>query len=231
MEYLRVVFSSLFSLVLLFFLTKLTGKRQMSQLSVFDYVNSITIGSIAAEMATELEKNILLPSIAIVIYSLSVFLLSKLAQHSIKARSFVDGKSAIIFDNSEFDLKELKKSQFDITEVFAECRSQGYFDFSDIQTIVAEHNGKMSVLPKSTKRPVITEDLNLCPKQDRTYEIVISEGRIITENLIKNGKNHDWLKKQLKQQKTDIHDVFLATCTNDNQLNIFKDKYSQKFNK
>lgn len=230
MEYLRIIFSSIFSLTALFFLTKITGKRQMSQLSVFDYVNGITIGSIAAEMATELENSVLYPLTAMVIYSLSDVLLSYISDKNMKVRSFIEGKPSVLFENGSFDYKLLKRTQYDISEIFAECRVQGYFDFSDVQTIIAEHNGKLSILPKVTKRPVNTDDLKLSPTQEFPSVIAVYQGIPMTENLRKCGKNQEWLMKQLDKQKTDIHDVFIATATMDGTLNVFKDINKQKFN-
>ena len=67
MDILTVLLSSILSVAILFLLTKLMGNKQISQLSMFDYVTGITIGSIAAEMATELEKNMLLPILAMIV--------------------------------------------------------------------------------------------------------------------------------------------------------------------
>ena len=53
MEYAHVILASLFSILALFLITKLLGCRQMNQLSMFDYINGITIGSIAAELLLE----------------------------------------------------------------------------------------------------------------------------------------------------------------------------------
>lgn len=72
-EILYIIALSLGSIIAIFILTKLMGYRQMSQMSMFDYVNGITIGSIAAEMATSLEENFMQPLVAMIVYALAAF--------------------------------------------------------------------------------------------------------------------------------------------------------------
>ena len=74
MDLLNVTAASIGSIIALFLLTKLIGNKQMSQLNLFDYINGITIGSIAAEMATSLESDFLKPLLAMGIYALATVL-------------------------------------------------------------------------------------------------------------------------------------------------------------
>ena len=222
MDYINVLLTSVFSAVALFLITKLIGNRQVSQLSMFDYVNGITIGSIAAEMATSLEHNVFLPLIALVVYGLFTIAMSKISTKSLKLRGFIEGKPIILLDKGKLYKNHFKKQRVDLNEFLAECRTQGYFDIADIQTAVLEHNGKLSILPKADKRPLIPEDMNLSPSQDFIVANVIIDGQIIENNLRTTGNNHTWLKQQLSElghSKTE--DIFLATCTTDNVLTLY----------
>ena len=80
------------------------------------------------------------------------------------------------------------------------CREQGYFDLEEIQTAILEHNGKVSILPKSANRPATPEDLNLTVKTARIGIEVIMDGRIMGENLSRMGRNEKWIEKQIKSQ-------------------------------
>lgn len=98
-----------------------------------------------------------------------------------------------------------------------ECRINGYFNLNDIQTAILEPNGKISFLPKSTKRPSTPEDLNVYPEQNNIVYNIILDGHLLTDNLKKSGHNTNWLKNSLKKQGiNDIKQTFLATCDNDN---------------
>ena len=152
MDLLKIVFLSLGSIIVLFILTKLMGNREMSQLSMFDYVVSITIGSIAAEMSTSLENNFLEPVIAMIVYGIVATAISYFTCKSIKIRRIVSGRGKILYDNGKLYRKNLIKSKLDLNEFLMQCRINGYFNLADIQTAILEPNGRISFLPVSRKK-------------------------------------------------------------------------------
>lgn len=210
MQYLNVVLSSIFSIVALFILTKIMGRRQVSQLSMFDYINGITIGSIAAEMATALEDDMFLPLIALVIYAGIATLISYLSCKSNKLRRFVVGKPLVLFDGGKIYEKNLKRAKLDIGEFMSECRTSGYFNLKDIETAVYEPNGKLSFVPISSKRPSNPSDFGIFPQQEREGVAVIVDGKVLKDNLKHAGKDMSWLNNQLKSNKTNVGDTFFA---------------------
>lgn len=149
---LKVTALSLGSILILFLLTKIMGNREMSQLSMFDYVISITIGSIAAEMSTSLEDNFLEPVVAMIIYGLVATAISYFTCKSIKIRRIVSGRSKILYDNGKIYRKNLIKSKLDLNEFLMQCRINGYFNLADIQTAILEPNGRISFLPVSRQK-------------------------------------------------------------------------------
>ena len=152
MDLLKIVFLSLGSIIVLFILAKLMGNREMSQLSMFDYVVSITIGSIAAEMSTSLENNFLEPFIAMVVYGIVATAISYFTCKSIKIRRIVSGRGKILYDNGKLYRKNLIKSKLDLNEFLMQCRINGYFNLANIQTAILEPNGRISFLPVSRKK-------------------------------------------------------------------------------
>ena len=139
MDILHIILTSLGSIVVLFILTKLMGYRQMSQLSMFDYINGITIGSIAAEMATSLEDSVMPPVVAMIVYALVAILLSTLSEKSIFLRRFIVGKSIILLNNGKLYYKNLKKARLDLGEFLIQCRINGYYDLGQLQTLSLIH--------------------------------------------------------------------------------------------
>ena len=221
-EILYVIALSLGSIITIFILTKLMGYRQMSQMSMFDYINGITIGSIAAEMATSLEENYIQPLIAMVVYALAALLLSWISSKSVKARSVIEGAPLVLMNHGELYYENLKKSKIDVTEFLVQCRVNGYFDVSKLETAILEGNGKISFLPKVSDRPATPSDMNLAPQQDYMVANVIMDGKIMEQNLRHTGNDQKWLKNQIKVQGADrVEDVLLATRDSSNQVTVF----------
>lgn len=222
MDILKIVSLSFGSLVILFILTKLMGNREMSQLTMFDYIVGITIGSIAAEMSTSLENNFMEPVVAMIVYGLVTVFISYITCRSLSLRRFFSGKSRILLDNGKLYRKNFKSAKLDLNEFLMECRINGYFNLTDIQTAILEPNGRVSFLPKSLKRPATPEDLNLSPSIENVVINVILDGVLLKENLAKTGNNINWLENNLKEQGiNDMKKVFLATCDNQNNLSVY----------
>ncbi|MGN8631277.1 YetF domain-containing protein [Blautia sp. HCP3S3_G3] len=221
-EILYIIMLSLGSIIVIFILTKLMGYRQMSQMSMFDYVNGITIGSIAAEMATSLEENFVQPLTAMIVYAIAAILLSWFSSKSIKARRVIEGKPLVLMNHGELYRENLKKAKIDVTEFLTQCRISGYFDVSKLETAILEENGKISFLPKVSDRPVTPSDMNLSPEQDFMVANVILDGRIMEENLRHTGNDEKWLMNQIRGQGAGkVSDVLLATCDISNQVTVF----------
>ena len=221
MEIIKVLLTSLLSVGALFAVAKIMGHKQMSQLDLFEYISGITIGSIAAELATELEEP-LKPLIAIAVYGAAAVLLSKITSLFPKTRKYINGTPTILMNNGKLYRENLKKAKLDLSEFMVMCRQQGYFNLSDIQTAVFEFNGKLSILPVSKKRPANPEDLNLSPAPEFIHTEVIMDGRILNENLKRMGLDDKWLQKQLNAQGyKKAEEVFLALCDENNQLTVF----------
>jgi len=225
LELLETVFASISSVIILFFLAKLMGRRQISQLSLFDYINGITIGSIAAEMATSL-ASFQEALIAMLVYGSCSILLSVGTSKSIVLRRFVSGRPLILFENDTLYEKNLAKGKLDMDEVLTQCRNSGFFALDQIHSIVLENNGKLSILPKSEERPATPKDLNLKPAQETLVANVVLDGNIMEENLKFTGKNKVWLEKQLRDNDVkSIDEVFLATCDSNGKITVYKKTY------
>ncbi|MEG1835409.1 MAG: DUF421 domain-containing protein [Oscillospiraceae bacterium] len=231
MQILKVLFTSAFSIIAIFLLTRLMGKRQISQLNMFDYVNGITIGSIAAEMATSLENDFWLPLTAMLVYTSFSLAIAFLERKSLKLNKFFTGNPYILFDKGILYKQNLIKAKISITEFLSQCRANGFFNLDEIETAILEPNGSISILPKSDYRPATPLDLKLKPKNAEIVPIVIVDGNILTTNLESLGFNQIWLIEELLRQKVSSPaDVFLATCTSEGKLCVYvkvknEDKY------
>ena len=222
MEILQTILTALLSVAALFIITKIMGHRQVAQLDFFDYINGITIGSVAAELATDLEAP-WKPLIALMVYGGVSVGLSLLTNKFPRTRKYVNGTPTILMDGGKLYRKNLKKAKLDLSEFLLLCREAGYFDLNEIQTAIFEYNGKLTVLPVSTKRPVAPEDLNLQPSPAGIHTEVIMDGRVLEENLKRMGLDRKWLDKQLKAQGYhDAKEIFLGVCDQNKMLVLFE---------
>lgn len=222
MDILAVILTSVFSFVALFVLTKLMGHKQVSQLDFFDYITGITIGSIAAELATDLEapwKSFL----AMVIYAVATILMSLISRKKPKIREYLNGASVILMENGKIKKENLKKAKLELNEFLMMCRERGYFDLNDIHIALFESNGKLAILPKSANRPVTPDDLQLNPPQESLFAEVIMDGQIIEKNLKHLGFELTWLYNKMKEQKINsAQEVFLAVCDRNQNITFYK---------
>ena len=224
MELAKILLSALLSYVALFLSAKLVGRKQISQLDFMDYITGISIGSIAAELATDLE-NMWKPLVALVIYAVVTWGVSELGMKWPRSRRFFNGTPAIVMENGRLYRDVMKKAKLDLSEFMVMCRQQGYFNLKDIHTAVFEYNGKLTILPVSARRPATPEDMKLHPPQEMIAVEVIMDGRILGENLRRMGVDEKWLTDQLHQLGVrDARAVFLGLCDANKRLTLYKMK-------
>ena len=213
--------TTLLSIVVIFLLAKLMGTKQVSQMTMFDYVVGITIGSIAAELATELEEPAK-PLTALILYGLIAVLISVLTNKSIKVRTMVTGKPLVLLENGVIYRENLKKARLDLNEFLTYCRIGGWFDLNQLQSAVLEHNGVVSFLPKETDRPATPTDLNLNPKQSQVQVPFVMDGVLLADNIHQAGKEKSWVQRSLlRQGYKDEKNVLLALWDGDEKLTVF----------
>ncbi len=221
MDFIKVILTSLLSALSLFAIAKIMGHKQMAQLDLFDYINGITIGSIAAEMATELESP-WKPFLAMVIYGAVALFLTIIAQKCPKMRKFINGTPTIVMNNGKLYRENMKKAKLELSEFMVLCRQQGFFNIDEIQTAIFEYNGRLTILPKSRNKPLTPDDVNITPKKEGIYTEIIMDGRILHENLKRHGLDLVWIDRQLKAHNYNSpKEIFLGLCDDNNSVLFF----------
>ena len=211
------------SLITLFLITKLLGKKQVSQMSLFDYVIGISIGNFAAEMTINLDSIEINGIFAVVIFGIVAYIISYLSMKSIKLRRYFIGTPSIIIEKGKFNIHNLKKYRMEINEVLEQCRINGYFDISQIEYAILEANGDVSILPNSKYRPINTSDLNLKVKEEGLCRNLIIDGNLMEENLKSIGKTKEWLFQQLKVKGYDeFSNILLLTADIKDNIKIYE---------
>lgn len=224
-----VLIRALLSLITLFLVTKMLGKKQVSQLSLFDYVIGISIGNFAAEMTINLESQEINGIFAVVIFGFVAYLISILTMKSIRMRRYFIGTPSIIINKGKFNENNLRKYKMDINDVLEQCRLNGYFDISQIEYAILEASGELSILPKTDYRPVNLNDMKLkIPKEGLCANVII-DGKIMYDNLQLIKKDKQWLLQQLKiKGYTSFSNILLSTVDINEKVMIYNKSINAK---
>lgn len=222
MEIVYVTVLAAGSFLTLFVLDKLMGHRQISQMSFFDYIVGITIGSIAAEMATNLDKSWYYGVIAMSVYAAIEILLSFLSRKSTKARKLLNGSPIILISNGKISKSALKKAKININDLITQARNQGYFDISEIDYAVMEDNGSISFLPFPIYRPTTPQDINKNPARSGLVINLVVDGRLQQNAVNYSGLTEKEVERIIEGAKTPLSDILLLTVDENKKTQIFK---------
>ena len=217
----EVVIRCIIAMTTLFFMTKLLGKKQVSELSLFDYVVGISIGNFASEMAINLEAEFFNAMLAIVVFGVLAYIISILTLKSLKLRKFFIGSPTILLEHGNLIYKNMKKSMIDVNDILSQAREMGYFDISEVEFAILEANGKISFLPKGEYKNVNIKDMNLKIEKQGLRANVIIDGNIMNDNLINIGKDEKWLLHELDVKGKNVNDILLATVDINDKIVIF----------
>ncbi len=219
---LDIIIRSVVSLVVLFFITELMGKKQISQLNLFDYIIGISIGSIAASLSVDDSINYIDGTLAIIVYGSFATLVSFLTVKSIVLRRFLIGTPLILMNQGKIMYDSLKKGKIDINDFLQIARENGYYDISEINCSILEPSGKISFLPKSKYLPATPNDHKIKVVENGLVSNLIIDGNIMEENVKNIGKDKQWLVTRLeKMGYLDISNILLVVCDKKEQFTVY----------
>jgi uncharacterized membrane protein YcaP (DUF421 family) len=217
------ILKSLVSVVILFALTRMMGKKQVSQLTFFDYVVGISIGSIAAAFAVDPSINYAEGITGLLIYALFPIILAFISLKSYQVRKLLDGKPTILIYNGRVVEANLRKTKLTVNDLLEECRLKNVFNIADVAFAVLETSGKLSIELKSSKKPLTPEDMNIHTESKGLCPIVIIDGEIFDDHLMLIGKDKMWLHEELKKQNvSDVCEVLLGYIDSHHRLIVQK---------
>ncbi|HZK18599.1 MAG TPA: DUF421 domain-containing protein [Clostridia bacterium] len=223
-----IIRRSLESFAFALLLLRLTGRKSITQLNYFDFLTVNMVGNLFSNYMTDPSRspNIFWAPVAVVAADLVA---DRLAINSRRARHLLEGKPVIFIENGKILEKNIEKMHYNVAEVLAALRYKGIFNLGDVEFAVLEIDGTISVLKKSQKRPLTPKDLNIPTQYEGLSYVIISNGKILWENLQKNNLGQGWLENKLKEQGIhDISRVYLASLATDGSLYVdLKDGYPE----
>ena len=221
-EILLVIARTILVLVILFFLTKCMGKKQVSQMNIYDYLVGITIGSIAADISLDLEKNVIAGVVSLVIYGLSGVLVTYLTIKNIHFRRIFTGVPTILIEDGKIIDKNLFKEGIDINDLQEEARQSGYFDLNKVKYAVLETSGKISFLAYAREEPITKKDMKIKEKDESLCANIIIDGTLLENNLKNMHKDQIWLNQELSNRGyKDYKTILLMTLDTNDKIDIY----------
>ncbi|MGG1679142.1 DUF421 domain-containing protein [Neobacillus sp. NRS-1170] len=221
-----IIVRSLIFILLLFLTTKILGKKQISELSFFEYIAGITIGSIAGEVVTGLEANIYHGILACVVFGFVTWLVDFISLYSKSFRDMVEGKGTVVIKDGKVLEENLKKEKYTIDELSALLRQKDIFRLADVEFAVLEPRGNLTALLKKENRPLTPKDLQMKVPNEKEPQTVIMDGNIIDEPLRIARKSRAWLYTELEKLNVTLANVFIGQVDSYGELTV--DLYDDK---
>ncbi len=226
-EGLVVLVRSIIGFFTLLILARVLGKQQISQLTFFDYVLGITIGSIAATLSVDLSSRAWPHWVGLMVWALIVWALQWFTLKYRSAGKYIVGEPTVVIMNGQIMEDAMRSIRYTLSDVLEQLRDKGVFDLKQVGFAVVETNGKVSVLLKPEFLAVTPRDLKLTVQSSGLSTELVYDGVLIEENLKRANVDQLWLEKELKKQGINsISEVFLAAL--DSSGALYLDTYKEK---
>ena len=222
LEAVKVIPRCLGATIFLFFITKIMGRKQVSEFSLFDYVIGISIGNFTAEMTLNMDVQYIDGMVAITTFGILSLVLTKIINKNIKLRKWIIGTPTVLMDDGKIIEDGLKKVNIDVNDLLEEARIAGYFDISEIAFAVMEGNGNISFLPKAIYKPVTINDLNIKTEKSSLSANLIVNGEFMDEAINNSNITLEELKHKIKKElNLDKPDSILLCTITDKNINFY----------
>lgn len=227
--YIQIIIRCVITLIALNLMTGILGIKHIAQMTNFDYIVSIVIGSVGAVLCVDVDIAWYYCLLAIAVLVFFAWLLDVLNRKTVFVRRYITGTPTILISQGKILYEGLKHVKFNINDLLRELRFHGFFNISDVEDAILETNGQLSVLPKANKRPLTPEDMNITLAETGLVANVIIDGKILEGNLTMMHRTKNWLSSQLAAHKVDLDNILLGTLDVQGELNLYeKDKNPQK---
>lgn len=203
---------------------RLMGKRQIGELQPSELVITILISDVATIPLQDNSMPLLTAIIPLMTLICFEIFLSVLNMKSITIRNAFSGKAVVVIKDGKINQRKLKSLRFTIDDLLATLRQKDVFDISEVDTAIVETNGNLSVLKKADKQTLTAEMISLKPDDKGIPQVLISDGKIIKENIGVYGITLKDIEKELKRKRVDLESVFLMTGYRTKEFTVIKSK-------
>lgn len=211
------------SFIVLLIMTRLMGRKQLSQLTFFNYITGIALGSIAANIAIDTNAHYINGMTSLLWWAILTILVGYIGLKSSTARVVIDGQPVIVIKQGKILEGELGKLRLNIDDLTKLLREQQVFAVEDVENATFESNGKLSIMLKEEKQPVTKKDQNIFTVKPTYIPMeLISDGKVVNKNLKEANISVEWLKNQLSSLGLSLDDIFYVELQKDGTLYVDK---------
>ncbi|MFC7370100.1 YetF domain-containing protein [Fictibacillus iocasae] len=223
------VYRTVLGFAFLLFLMRLLGKKQLGELTFFNYATGIAMGNIIGDMVVHKEITVMESLASLTAWAAAVFLVELVNKKSMFSKFLTKSEPTILIKKGQIEQKHMKKMQMTMDDLLMLLRNASVFDIQEVEYAVMEPNGQLSVLKKPLKDSVTKEDLNLQPESGMYLPTaLVSEGKLLKNSLKEYALTEDWLNSRLKEADvSSMKDVYFAQLTEDGELFVVKKEASQ----
>ncbi|MCA0987656.1 DUF421 domain-containing protein [Guptibacillus algicola] len=219
-EWLEVIARSLLMLIVLFLLTKVLGKKQLSKLSYFEYIVGIIIGDVAGTLTMSTEASLFNGITSLGIWAGVSVVISMISLKSKAFRDVVEGKARIFIKDGKILEENLKKERISADELLEMLRKKDVFSANDVEFALLEADGELSVLLKRDYRAVRPSELWLHLPEEKEPKAVIMDGVVMIDVLNSIGRTREWLQSKLREKQVNINEIYLGQLHSDGRLTL-----------
>ncbi|WP_028610018.1 DUF421 domain-containing protein [Paenibacillus harenae] len=219
-DWLLIGLRTLLAIAILFLMTKILGKRQVSELSFFEYITGITIGSLAAYISLDLDARWYLGIVSLSVWVAVSLGIEFLQLKSKKARDFIDSKATVLIKDGKIMEDNLKKERISTDELMEKLRKKNVFQAANVEFALMEPSGDINVLLTKENQPLTPKHLGIKVAPEQEPQAVIMDGKIIDEPLATIGLSREWLDTELETIGVAIENVFLGQVDSYGQLYV-----------
>ena len=223
---LQIAIRTLVAVVVLFTITKLLGKRQVSQLSLFEYITGITLGNLVAYISMDLQTEWYLGVVALSVWSLVSLGIEFLQMKSKKMRDFLDSKARVLIKDGKVLEDNLKKERLTTDELMEQLRKKMAFRVADVEFAVMESSGDINVLLTRENQPITARHLGIKVGPEQEPHAVVMDGKIMDEPLATMGLSREWLNKEMEKLGVTVENIYLGQV--DTYGQFYVDLYDDK---
>lgn len=196
---------------LLLTLTRIMGRKMISQITFFDFVVGVIVGSVAANLSVSQKNPVVSGLTVLIVLALITVTIDFSNVKSFFARKLTNSEPVTVVENGKIIKENLVKTRLPLDNLMMLLREKNTFNIADVEFAMFETDGKLSVLKKSQKQPVTPADLNIPTAYVGLTKDIIIDGELMEENLKDANLNKDWLMGKLRENNfTCIMDVFYA---------------------
>jgi uncharacterized membrane protein YcaP (DUF421 family) len=221
---LEVSLRTIIGFLLLLTLTRLLGKKQLGQLTIFTYITSIAMGNIAGDMVVHRDVKLIEGVVGLILWAGLTFLIEYISLKSSKARVLLDGEPTIVIKKGELMQKELAALRLNMDDLSMLLRINDVFSIKEVDYAILEPNGQLSVLKKPENTSVTKSDMKIQanPGKYLPTEIIV-DGKMVDKNVKAFHLDPIWLANELKKAGIQSSkEVFFAELQSDGSLYINK---------